>query len=370
MEDGGRTAPGFEPVREVLRHSVEDHVELGCSVGAYLRGEPVVDLWAGWTNAARTTPWARDTIVHAYSTVKPMVATCALILVDRGLLQLDAPVARWWPEFGAAGKGAVTVRHLLAHQAGLVAIRDDVPASDIFDWDAMVERLAAEAPWFEPGAQHGEHAYFYGHLIGELVRRADGRPIRRFFDEELAIPWGLDYQIGVGVRDRRRVAPLAGLDTLYPGGAGGEPGSVYRRGVTNPPGMLDPAVVNSDAWMDADVPAVNGYGTAAAIARFYQGFLGGGLLDGRRLLSEQLCREATSVQRQGWDVLLERPVAWGLGFQIEADGSWGHGGLGGSGGYALPELQLAFGYVTNLMADDDRSDRLAEAAEACARRLA
>jgi CubicO group peptidase (beta-lactamase class C family) len=370
MEVGGRVAPGFERVGEVLQRSVSDRTELGASVCAHRLGELVVDLWAGWTDADRTTPWKRDTIVHAYSTVKPMVAACALILVDRGQLQLDAPVARWWPEFGAAGKSAVTVRQLLAHQAGLVAIRDDVPAADIFDWDAMIERLAAEAPWFEPRTQHGEHAYFYGHLVGELVRRADGRPVRRFFDEELAGPWGLDYQIGVRERDRGRVARLVGLETLYPGGVGGESGSVYRRGVTNPPGMLDPAVVNSNAWMDADVPAVNGFGTAAAVARFYQGFLGGGELDGRRLLSAELCREATSVQRSGWDVLLERPVAWGLGFQVEPDGSWGHGGLGGSGGYALPELDLAFGYVTNLMADGDRSDRLAEAVEECARRSA
>lgn len=366
MQIGGWAAPGFEPVREELARSFTERGELGAAVCIHHRGRPVVDLWAGWTDAAQSRPWHRETIVHAYSTVKPMVASCALILVDRGVLALDEPVARWWPEFAAAGKARVTVRQLLAHQAGLVALRDEVPAAEIFDWAAIVERLASEAPWWEPGTRHGEHAYFYGHLVGELVRRADGRPIRRFFAEELAGPWGLDYQVGVRAADRGRVAPLAGLEQLW---MGGEPGSVYRRGTSNPPGMLLPEVVNSAAWMDADVPAVNGYGTAEAIARFYQGFLNGGELDGRRLLSEALCREATSVQQSGHDVLLERDVDWGLGFQLE-DGTWGHGGLGGSGGYASPELGLAFGYVTNRMAGHDRGDALADAAEACARRLA
>lgn len=369
MEVGGSTAAGFEPVREELERNFAQRGELGAAVCVYHRGSPVVDLWAGWVDAGRTRPWQRDTIVHAYSTVKPMVATCALILVERGALQLDAPVASWWPEFASAGKGAISVRQLLAHQAGLVALRDDVPPDEIFDWDAMVTRLAAEAPWWEPGTQHGEHAYFYGHLVGELVRRADGRPIRQFFAEELAAPWALDYQIGVRPADRERVAPLAGPPEQNPEETAGAAGSIYRRGVTNPPGMLDREVVNSAAWMDADIPAVNGYGTAEAVARFYQGFLAGGELDGRRLISEALCREAVSVHRSGPDVMLGRDVEWGLGFQVE-DGTWGHGGRGGSSGYAAPELQLAFGYVPNFMADHDRGNALADTAEACARNLA
>jgi CubicO group peptidase (beta-lactamase class C family) len=149
---------------------------------------------------------------------------------------------------------------------------------------------------------------------------------------------------------------------------GGEPGSVYRAGLVNPPGMLLPKVVNSAAWMSAEIPAVNGFGTAAAVARFYQGFLAGGELDGARLFSAETCREATSVQASGPDVLLGRDVDWGLGFQIE-NGTFGHGGLGGSGGYADPSLALAFGYVTNLMAGHDRGDAVADAAEACVRRL-
>jgi len=368
MEIGGTTAPGFEAVREAFERSFAERQELGAAAFVFHRGEVAVNLWGGFADEARTRPWRPDTIVQAYSTVKPMVAACALLLVDRGHLELDGPVARWWPRFGQAGKERVTVRQLLSHQAGLVALRDDVPAGEIFDWDTIVGRLEAEDPWWEPGTAHGEHAYFYGHLVGELVRRVDGRPLRRFFDEELAKPWGLDYQIGVRAGDRRRVASLVGLDMLYPGGEAGEPGSVYRRALTNPPGMLDPSVVNGEAWKAADVPAVNGFGTAEAVARFYQGFLNGGVLDGRRLLSEELCREALTVQSSGRDHFLGEDVSWGLGFQLE-DGTFGHGGLGGSFGYAVPALHLVCSYVTNFMASHERGDAVADAAEACAARL-
>ena len=368
MRVEGTVAPPFAPVRDAFARNFTERDELGAGVSVVHRGEVVVDLWGGWVDEARTLPWSRDTIVHTYSTIKPLVATCALLLVYRAALDLDAPVTRHWPEFGAAGKESVTLRQLLSHRAGLVALREPVPAVEIFDWEAMVERLAAEAPWWPPGTAHGEHAYFYGHLVGELVRRVDGRDIARFFREELAEPWGLDVQIGVLPDDRPRVARLAGLESLYPGGLSGEPGSVQRAAVTNPPGMLVPEVVNSEAWMAAAVPSVNGFGTAAAVTRFHQAFLAGGMLDGDRVLSEELCREATSVQSAGHDVYLERPVEWGLGFQIE-NGSYGHGGLGGSGGYAEPKLELAFGYVTNLMAGHDRGDAVADAAEACAREI-
>jgi CubicO group peptidase (beta-lactamase class C family) len=361
----GTAAPSFAAVREEFERNFADRGDLGAGLSVVHRGQVVVDLWGGWVDEARTVPWRSDTVVHTYSTIKPLVAACALLLVDRGALALDVPVARQWPEFAAAGKEEVTVRQLLSHQAGLVALREAVPASEIFDWDAMVERLAAEAPWWPPGTGVGEHAYFYGHLVGELVRRVDGRDIRRFFREELAGPWGLDIQIGVVPEDRTRVAPLVGLESLYPAGQSGEPGSIQQVAVTNPPGMLLPEVVNSDAWMSAAVPAVNGFGTAAAVARFYQVFLAGGLLDGRRVLSESLCSEATTIQASGDDVYLQRQIDWGLGFQVE-NGSYGHGGLGGSSGYAEPRLELALGYVTNLMADHDRVDAVADAAEACA----
>lgn len=370
MPTHGTVAPGFEPVREAFERAFTELGELGAGVAVFHRGSLAVDLWGGWTDVTRTTPWRRDTIVHTYSTVKPMVAVCALVLVDRGLLALDAPVTTWWPELGGHGT-RVTVRQLLSHQAGLVALRDDVPAEEIFDWARMVTRLEFEPPWWEPGTGHGEHAYFYGHLVGELVRRADPqhRTIAQFLADELARPWGLDLQIGVRPADRGRVAPLSGLSSLFPGGHPPSGGPLYDRALTNPPGMLITEVVNSRAWMSAEIPAVNGFATAEAVARFYQGLLGGGALDGQRVLSETLCHEATSAQTSGRDFVLERDVTWGLGVQLEQgpDGSsFGHGGLGGSAGYAIPDLEFAFGYVTNLMAGHDRGDAVAEAAEACA----
>jgi CubicO group peptidase (beta-lactamase class C family) len=364
----GSVTPGFEAVREAFEANFGERAELGAAASVLHRGRSAADLWGGWLDEGRTRPWQSDTIVHVYSTTKPMVATCALLLVDRGALRLDEPVARYWPEFGAAGKEAITVRQLLSHRAGLVTLREPAPAGEIFDWDAMVERLAAEAPRWPAGTTHGEHAYFYGHLVGELVRRVDGRDIASFFAEELAGPWQLDFQIGVRPEDRARVAPLAGLDTLHPDGMAGEPGSLKRAAVTNPPGMLLPEVVNSERWMSAAIPAVNGWGTARAVARFYQGFLDDGLLDGHRVLSEEICREATSVQSSGHDAYLERDVDWGLGFQVEGD-SFGHGGLGGSTGYAHRGLRLAMCYVTNLMSGHERADAVADAAEACAGRI-
>jgi CubicO group peptidase (beta-lactamase class C family) len=368
MQTHGTAATAFEAVADEFSRNFAERGELGAGVCVIHRGRVVVDLWGGWREEAHSRPWQRDTIVHTYSTTKPLVAACALLLVESGALELDAPVVGYWPKFGQAGKDAVTVRQLLSHQAGLVALRHPVPAAEVFDWAAIVARLEAEPPWWPPGSGHGEHAYFYGHLVGELVRRVDGRPISRFFADELAGPWALDFQVGVRQVDRARVAPLSGLEALYPRGQAGEPGSVYRAALTNPPGMLLPEVVNSDAWMAAEVPAVNGYGTAAAVARFYQAFLADGELDGRRVLSADLCREATSVQASGPDAFLERHVDWGLGFQVEGT-TFGHGGLGGSGGYADRQLDLAFGYVTNLMAGSERSDALADAAEASIRAL-
>ena len=368
MQTDGVADPRFAAVRDAFLGNFAERGELGAGVCVIHRGRVVVDLWGGWRDEARSVPWQRDTIVHTYSTTKPMAAACALVLVDRGSLELDRPVAAYWPGFARAGKDAVTVRQLLSHQAGLAALRDPVPPHEIYDWEAIVARLEAEEPWWQPGTAHSEHAYFYGHLVGELVRRVDGRSISRFFADEIAGPWDLDFQIGVRPADRGRVAPLHGLETLFPGGVAGDPGSMYRAALGNPPGMLLPDVVNSEAWMSAEVPAVNGYGTATAVARFYQAFLNGGELDGRRVVSAETCRAATSVQSSGHDAFLERDVDWGLGFQVE-DGTYGHGGLGGSSGYADPAVELAFGYVTNLMADHDRGDAVADAAEACARAI-
>ena len=284
---------------------------------------------------------------------------------DRGLLDLDAPVAALWPEFGVNGKERVTMRHLLSHQAGLIALREDLPGAALFDRDLVIAALEKEEPWWPPGTRSGEHALFYGHLIEEVVRRVDGRSVHRFFAEEIAGPWRIDFHLGLDEVDLARSATVFGMAETWPGGVVGEGDSLLRRALTNPSGALDPDVVNSPRWKIAEVPAINGYGTALGVARFYQGFLSGGVLDGSRVFSEDACRTAISVHSSGVDVLLERHVDWGFGFQIEED-YFGHGGIGGSSGYAARHLDLVCGYVTNKMGEHDRAEAIGEAAEACA----
>ena len=363
----GTTTPPFAPVVEELQRNFDERGETGCSLAVFHRGELVVDLWGGHKDAHGKEEWDRDTLVLTYSTTKPIVASCVLLLVDEGRIGLDDLVTDHWPEFGRAGKRSVTVRHMLTHQAGLPALRTDLPAEALFDRKTIVAALEAEEPWWEPGTKHGEHAYFYGHLIDELVRRVDGRSAHTMFAEEIADRWQIDFHVGLDEAALERTSHLSGIEEAWPGGAMQEAADeMHRRALTNPPGALDPEVVNSDRWKLAEVPAINGYGSAYAIARFYQGFLSGGVLDGARVFSEEACREATSIQSSGLDVFLERHVDWGLGFQIEEQ-YFGHGGLGGSSGYAARELDIALAYVTNKMAGHDRAEAVCELAENCAR---
>ena len=360
MDIDGYVAPGFEEVRAEFERNFTERGETGGGVAVIHRGEVVVDLHGGTSDGS--APWRPDTLVIVYSTTKPFAASALGLLIDRGDVELDAPVARYWPEFAQAGKESVTIRHLLTHQAGLVALRNDLPTEALFDRDAIVRALEAEEPWWEPGTKAGEHAYFYGHLIDEVVRRVDGRSLHDLFAQEVAAPWGLDFHIGLGDEESARAATVFGMEEAWPGGTIGEEGSLLRRALANPPGALEPEVVNSERWRKSAVPAINGYGTALGIARFYQGFLAGGVIDGTRVFDERTCATATSVQYSGEDVLLERHVDWGLGFQVEGD-HFGHGGIGGSSGYAARHLGLAVGYVTNRMAEHDRSDAVSDAAE-------
>lgn len=359
----GSTQQRFQPVREVFEENFTQRDEKGAAVAVFHRGEVVVDLRGGNYNGV--DPWTEDTLVLTYSTTKPLAASCVLLLWDRGELELGARVGSIWPEFGRAGKENVTIRDVLAHRAGLIALRMDLPTEALFDRATIVHALEEEEPWWEPGTQSGEHAYFYGHLIDEIVRRVDGRSIHDYFAHEIADPWDLDFHIGLAMEDLGRSATVMDMDRAWPGGSIGEEGSLLRRSLTNPPGALDPYVVNSDEWKQASVPAINGYGTAVALARFYQGFLAGGVLDDTRLFSEEAVREATTVQSSGIDVLLQRHVDWGLGFQIEGH-YFGHGGIGGSSAYAARHLDMTCAYVTNKMGEHDRDAAVLEAAEACA----
>jgi CubicO group peptidase (beta-lactamase class C family) len=295
-------------------------------------------------------PWQPDSIVQPYSVTKPFAAVSALVLADRGELDLDAPVQRYWPEFSAPA----TVRHVLSHQAGVVALDELAPTEVFYDWTRLCDLLAAQAPQWEPGTGPGESALFYGHLIGEIVRRIDGRLPGRFLRDEVCGPLGLDFHIGLGQTEQARVVDLAGLEEG--GWQNRAAPDLYRRAMSNPPGAFDPAIVNGTAWRAAEVPAVNGHGTARGAAGLYAALACGDVL------SPGLLAEAATAQCSGVDAVFGEPVSWGLGFAVD-DAGLGMGGTGGS--YAGMADGYAFAFVTAAMGDHDRATAVENAFRAC-----
>jgi CubicO group peptidase (beta-lactamase class C family) len=347
----GSIEPGFEPVRDAFSAVLGEQRGTGAAVAAWAEGRWIVDLWGGTATADGSHPWLRDSIVQPYSVSKPFTAMCALLLVDRGALDLDAPVQRYWPEFTAAA----TVRHVLSHQAGVVAIDAPTGTDAFYDWDRMCALLAAQRPEWPPGTAHGESALFYGHLVGEIVRRVDGRSLGTFLREEICAPAGLDFMVGLPPQEQARAVDLTCLGDIESSSAS----DLYRRATSNPPGTRDPSVVNSAAWRAAEVPAINGHGTARGIAGLYAALLQG------ELLSPQLLREAVSIQCSGIDAVFGHDTAWGLGFAVDDEG-FGMGGLGGSFGGACTRARgYAFAFVTGTMGSHARGERVENALRTC-----
>ena len=341
-----------------------------------LDGESVVDLWGGWCDAERSRPWGRDTLANVFSTTKGMTALCAHQLVERGQLDLDAPVARYWPEFAQAGKGDLPVRWLLSHQAGLPAVRKPLPEGALYDWQAFTGALAEQDPWWEPGTLHGYHAVTFGHLVGEVIRRVSGRSVRQFLSENVAGPLDVDLHLGAPGPVADRVAELCGdpLPRLGGGEGGpsglaavdgplgrflrdiGDPSTLAGATFNNPP--RSPHVANDPRWRAAEIPAANVHSDARALARVYGALARGGELDGVRLLEPESIERATEEQACGPDAVLgELPMRYGLGFMLRHDfmplapgpRAFGHPGAGGSLGAADPDAKVGFGYVPNLM---------------------
>jgi CubicO group peptidase (beta-lactamase class C family) len=334
MEVHGLVEPGFESVQDCLAGILDGQPGTGAAFAAWHDGRRVADLWGGYADAARARPWQAGSIVQPYSVSKPFAAVCVLHLAEQGRLDLDAPVQRYWPQFLAPA----TVRHVLAHQAGVVALDEPAPTETFYDWDGLCSLLAAQEPAWQPGTAHGESALFYGHLLGELVRRADGRSLGRYLAEEICGPRELDFSFGLGPADQARAVDLTGLDDAFRAASlAGKP-PLFERAFMNPPGVLDPAVVNGAAWRAAEVPAVNGHGTARAVADFYHALSEG------RVLSPGLLAEAITPQCAGEDQVFGGDASWALGFGI--DGSdYGMGGVGGNyggtnqaGGYSIAYL--------------------------------
>lgn len=356
---GGSTHPAFDAVRDRFAELLADGTETGAAVAVYRGDELVVDLWGGWADRAGTRPWERDTIATTYSVTKMPAAATLLALVDRGLVGLDDTVASVWPEYGVAGKSATTLRMVLAHRAGQPAFTEPRGVEAWRDWGDLTAMLARAEPDWEPGSQHVEHALTYGHLVGEVVRRVAGRSLGTVWREDIAAPLDLDFQIGLTAADAARTAEVEYAEPAWPVDTAGVPGSLRHRALTNPAGGLDLDVLNSETWRTPEIPAVNGHGTARAIARFYAA-LAGWLPE--PLFSPALRAEVLAPVAEGHDALLDRSVAWGMGLQFD-EGYAGMGGIGGSDGEVHLEQGFAFGYVTRHLGSHDRAIALTDAIE-------
>lgn len=383
MTINGTVAPGFEPVRAAFAENFERHGDIGAAVAIYRDGRPVVDLWGGSADPETGRPWERDTMVLVYSATKAVTATAAHLLAQRGVLDLDAPVASYWPEFATAGKQEIPVRWLLAHRAGLPALDRPVPVEDALAWDPMIAALAAQRPVWTPGAAHGYHGRTFGWLVGEVIRRVSGRSVGRVVAEEIAGPLGADFFIGLPDSERKRVArlvfaPKADLssipleavpEALRPVVAAvQDPQSLFNRAFA----VTDPDIdFTSAAVQSAEIPSSNGIGTARGLARIYAALIGE--VDGVRLLTAETLADATAEQAAGIDRVTMIPDRYASGYMLPAEGfglggphSFGHPGRGGSLGFADPTRGLAFAYVTNNIveaAEDPRAVGLIAALE-------
>jgi CubicO group peptidase (beta-lactamase class C family) len=307
----GLVEPGFEPVRDLFAASFPNGDNLGASAAIFLDGEPVLDIWGGHVDTARTRPWDEDTIVNTFSTTKTMTALAAMVLVDRGEIDLDAPVAKYWPEFGANGKAGVKFRHLLSHTSGLPGWTDPVTVADVLDREKADALLARQACWWEPGTAIGYQAITMGPLIGEVVRRVTGRTLGRFFAEEVAGPLGGDYHIGTGAELDARVSPLTAGTPPRPRDPAD---SVSERVLFNP--YVFPADANTIPWRRAELGGSNGHGNAHAVAAIQSVVSCGGEVRGKRLLSRATCDRIVEPQADGVDVVLGLPMRWGLGYAV------------------------------------------------------
>jgi CubicO group peptidase (beta-lactamase class C family) len=312
----GTCEPRFEAVAAALSASIDKGTDVGGSVAVIHDGATVVDIWGGWADAAKTRPWERDTIVNVWSTTKTMTFLVSLMLADRGELDLDAPVHRYWPEFKANGKDGVLVRHLLGHTAGLSGFQEPMVETDFDDWELCTSRLAAQAPWWEPGSASGYHAITQGYLIGEVVRRITGQSFGAFFAKEVAGPLGADFHVGLDPVHFGRVAELIPPPPLpIPEGIAMD--SVLVRTFANPPMRAEVAL--TDGWRRAEVPAANGHGNARSVATCQAIVSHGGELGGTRFVSPKTLERIFEVQATNVDQVLMVPVKIGMGYGLSGE---------------------------------------------------
>ena len=366
MDIHGHCDERFLPVRDVFERNFTERGDVGASYAVTVEGEYVVDIWGGHRDAAKTEPWAEDTIVCVYSTTKTMTFLCALMLADRGELDLHAPVVKYWPEYGQQGKEATEVRHFLSHTAAVPGFDPTVKHDEIYDWDLCVRNLAAQKPWWEIGTQSGYHAATQGFLIGELVRRITGKSFGAFFKDEVATPLGADFHIGVDAREHHRIGEMIPDPTPLPAGdnpfADMEPGSIVERLFKSQ--EMDDDAVNTAAWRQAEIPAANGHGNARSVVRAQTALANGGSAFGVDLLSAAGCRRILEEQIHGVDKLFGFPLRFGMGYAFPSadlpfspsDTSMFWGGAGGSTIVVDLERHVCLSYVMNRMSNSLMGD--------------
>lgn len=373
----GYCDPKFEKLKSLLENGINSGEEIGASLAVNLDGKMVVDIYGGFKDEARTKPWSKDTIVNVWSSTKTISALAILMLHDRGLLDVNENVSKYWPEFATNGKEDIKVRHLMSHSSGVSGWEQPVTVQDLYDTKASTDRLAQQPPWFKPGSSSGYHAVTMGHLLGELVRRVSGKPLKQFVSEEIAEPLGADLQIGAQESDWERIAPVvappaADFSML-------DPNSITIRTFTGP--IMKAEDANTADWRRAELGAVNGNTNARALCQILSAISLGGTVNGHKLLSQKTIDMIFEEQTDGIDLVIGVPVRFGIGYAISGGGSeqsmpflpkgkdrrvctWG--GWGGSWEVMDLDNRLTFAYTMNKMgAGVLGSDRTASLINTC-----
>jgi CubicO group peptidase (beta-lactamase class C family) len=373
----GRVAAGYERVRDEFEAIVDRPGEAGAAFAALVEGVPVIDLWGGLSRRDPPTPWQEDTVQVVFSGTKGMVATCLLLLIDRGRISLDRPVAHYWPDFAQGGKSRVLVRHLVSHQAGLPLVDPSPTPIEATDPVLMADRLAKQAPVWPAGTAMTYHALTFGWLCDGLIRHVDGRSAGRFFAEEIAGPLGLDAWIGLPEQIVRRLATIFRAPDYQSdlGNAGPEERDLLNR-VYAGGSLAGPEFPWNDIRaLRPEIAAVNGVASARAMARLYGCLARGGEIDGVRIISTDTARLGYAPLGAGLDRLTGAVLAFSVGFEIQSETQWygpavqafGHSGAGGSVHGSWPHLRTGFSYSMNLMRTwtaDGRAQRLLSALHA------
>ena len=378
----GHYDPAFKRVRKVFEQNFTDRGEVGASVCLRdAKGRVLIDLWGG-TRADQKTAWGRDTMSIVFSCTKAATALCAQVLIDRGDLDPDALVTRYWPEFGANGKDKTTVRDMLGHRSGVPALRAPVKAGGFLDFDYVTERLAEETPFWEPGTAHGYHMITFGWTVGELVRRVSGKSLGQFFRDEIATPYGVDFHIGLPDSEFSRVSKLL----VHKPSATDVPSAFVQAMLADPAGLQALAFGNTGGWYfdtpdswRAEIGGAGGISNARGLSAMF-----GTIFGKKPLLSKARIDALRTPVSDGMDTTLRIPTCFGEGFMLSTDnrdlpgvgqsavlgdGAFGHDGMGGSIGFADPDAGISFGYTMNKMGDgillNDRGQLLIDAVYDC-----